>query len=219
MSEYQVLAGKHYQAGDPEPYVSGDIVETDLPLDKMFANKFLRIGAPVVPEQQTARQRRKAAGSDKAPGKAPKGQSSMATMDQDELPNTMHRRTVMNDEVMDNYKDHAEILAGKKRGPAAKTIVAGSLSSRDLGAEANDAEEQPPQAQRGQEEGDEGGESEFGQDVTDQFEGAGEANLVVFKKKANQYHIVEKDEPTKPLTKKAGVKKVDVKKFVKEYGE
>lgn len=203
MPKFQVLAGKHYEPGDPEPYTKGYVVESDRDLDKMFANKFLRIGEPLVPAQMTRRS--------KAPGKASQAPSA-AQADQDVLPNNMTDRTVINDGVYDNYQEHQQILAGKKRAPTMKTVVAGTLSSQDVTGAAEDQEQQERQAQTKE-------QADLGEDVSEQFAGAADAGLIVYKEKANKYHVAHEDNPSEPLSKKAGLKKSEVKPFIKKQAK
>lgn len=199
MAKFQVLSGKHYEKGEAEPYRQGEVVESDLDLDILFANKFMRIGAPV-PEQQARRR----------PGKAPKGGAgSQANVDQERVPQTMRARTVQNDDVYDNIQDHQEVLAGKRPGTSSKVIVPGPLSSRDVGNPASGEEV-------GRQSGGAEESAELGDDVSEQFDGAVDAGLIVYKEAPNKYHVVKEDAPAEPISKKAGLKKVEVRKFIQK---
>ena len=68
---FKLLAG-NYRSADKKNYNSGDIVESDRELDKIFVNKFSRVGATEAPtEPPKAPADSAPANNDKTPASAP----------------------------------------------------------------------------------------------------------------------------------------------------
>ncbi len=169
------------------------VIESDKPLDKLFMNKFRRLG-----------------------GKNLRPRDLRDDLDDGGTTRTTDRPKHMRED------EEGERKTARKKGRNSKFYDEDEeelkTDAEEGDEEETEEEEGAEEGDEGEEEGDDAAakKSKFGKEVTSQFDAAANANLLVFKKK-DKFTVVDADEPEKAV--KGGSDLADKAKVEKFLGK
>lgn len=193
------LIGAQYIDKDGKVYNRGAVVESDLELDKLFANGWERVSAMT----------KKPNDLDESPD------TSGKVMDPPE-----HKKQAIaaaRAPAEKEAEDKTQKVASEPDfDPESKSKPAFPISSESPRKDEHGdvVDDEPDDEDEEAESGEESEEDGLGVDVTSQFADAKKADLLVFKN-GGKYHVADKDDPTKPVRKTPFANKGDVGKYLK----
>jgi hypothetical protein len=197
MARYELLAGVHDEDGvDDEgnpvvtTYTEGCVIESDKPLDELFANKFRNLDDPKEKKKEgTAKARRS------------------AKFGEPVVPQTVGIPKVgPGVRYHPGQEDRPDLPSGRK-----------VVTPEDQGRAAGEGDEDAPGKKKGKKKaGKPESKDEDMEDVTGEFDGAKPADLVV-KKGSTGYTVYDADAQEDALNKKPMTSKKQVEAFIHKY--
>lgn len=214
VKQYEMLpdAAPHTDHETGTVYKSGDIIETDKPLDKLYKGKFRLVG-----QQKPRRPRDQDSTLDQSGGRqmdtpaaptaarqAGRNRPKTAAKDQE----VVHRETGK-DPAFAEEEDEEENPKPQKASVAEVDDEENPEVEEEKVEDEVEKDEENPEV-----------ESEFGEVVTSEFRGAKKAGLIVFQDQETElYTVARADRPTKPINKEELKTKASVKRIVEENKE
>jgi hypothetical protein len=199
--KFRVVEGKHHTRD--KTYYKGEVVESEDDLTKMFPGKFEEMNATTASGKFDKAAKKNAGQTGPPRNRDEEVSETEPTLDKDDQVfdkgSTAKARPTADDE--------AEALEADEETR--------SESEESEGAEEEVSDEETETSEgEGEEEPEETSPSDLGVDVSSQFPDAKKADLVVLKK-GSKFQVADKDDPSKPVSKKP-MTKDETNKFLKK---
>lgn len=198
MPRFKVLGGKHADPKSGKVYRKGDVIETDKELDKVFANKFKRLGEVTLSP----------ANMDEMPEEA------KPYVDPPNVDVLKAKKNAIARRAKTASEEEEQMQMARTRKKFREEVKFDRSVGKNV-ADTEEPEEDEDEEVEETEEEEEQEEADFGEDVTDKFPEAAEKSLKVFKE-GKKHVVVSEEEPGKALNAEELTSKKAVKDFIEE---